>query len=425
MKKIPTGLFKRGTKMMATASKLGAYELTKSLSKNPDSITFNQVEALVKMMGELKGAAMKVGQLLSLEAMDILPSELTDLFAKLQQDAPPIEFKTMKEVLEKEWGKKLELIPIDVSPVTLASASIGQVHRAVYQKKALALKIQYPHIDLTIKNDLALIKNLLVQFLFITGKKVDLKSFFDEIESTLILETDYTQELLSLKKYKTALEGHPLFKVPDFYPELCTSKVLAMSFEAGLPLKKWLDLNHEVEAKLRLGKGILDLYLWEFLSLGLVQTDPNFSNYLIQGEASKIVLLDFGSCKEYNKDFIKIYQQILKATYDRRDEDLLKYSYEFELLSPKEDQKSKDLFIQMMQTIIEPFRHKEKIFKFAHSDYAKATREIGWTFGRSLNHSTPPKNLLFLHRKLGGIFSLLRRLEIEMELGSYWEKMVE
>jgi aarF domain-containing kinase len=216
---------------------------------------------------------------------------------------------------------------------------------------------------------------------------------------------------------------------------MCTKKVITMTWEEGLSINDWLQTNPSQKKKEKLAHLVLNLYCHEFYHWGLVQTDPNFANFLVREENDDIglVLLDFGATREYEKDFRTQYLDLIenvRALKNAKDQEsqkekIIRIGVDFNLIDKREDQEAKDLFIEILNLAVEPFFVSEKNskFSFGDQDYNRRTKESVRKFVSSLKYSAPPHRLLFLHRKLGGISSLLRRLDADLDFSYYWSVM--
>lgn len=423
---IPQSKWARGSKLLKMASKMAAQELSHRLpGKAFDqakklALRIDQTRELVATLSQMKGAAMKAGQLLGLEAGELLPPEVVEVLSKLQSEGQALGFDKIEAILKQELQEKYaELTDLTQKPI--ASASIGQVHKASYQGKEIVLKVQFPGIGDTIDSDVDMLSTLIDKFKFITNKKVDLAPLFEEIRHTLHQETDYLTELQFMKAYADNFKGVEGYKVPRPIEGLTTKHVLAMEYISAHSMNDWSKFA-EPEQKQLIGERMMELFLKEYLEHGLVQTDPNWGNFLVT-DNNELVVLDFGACKTYSKDFITTYRKILDFSMRREKGSLLEISYGFGLIDPREPQEVKDKYLHMMDVVIAPFRH-QGIFDFATENYSQASKEASLDFAKSLKFSPPPKNLIFLHRKLGGVFLTLKRLETKMDLRLVWERMV-
>jgi aarF domain-containing kinase len=417
---IPKSRWARGGKLLQLATKVAVQELSARvggrLQEEADKLRLRveQTTEIVKTLNQMKGAAMKAGQLLSLEATDLLPPEILQVLSQLQSSQGQLKGSEVKALLEQElgsgWTNKIE----NFEDTPFAAASIGQVHKARYQGKEIVLKIQYPGVSESIDSDVDLLASLLNKLNFVLGKDIPLDPVLDEIKETLKQETNYLLEAEFTAKYRESFQNFPGYVLPHSFPEISTKKILALEYISGVPLRDWIKERRNKEETHLIAQKLMHMYLHEFFNCGFVQTDPNLTNFLVQTNLS-LVILDFGACKTYSKEFRQAYREVLKATLEERDHDLLELSYSFELLDPREAKETKDLYLSMMKVISSPFKTEEP-FSFSDTNFAEESREITLRFAKKLQFSPPPKKLIFLHRKLGGLFQILKRLEAELDL---------
>lgn len=420
MTKLKTSLFARSiglAKMAASAQVSGIKERIFNLEgANLIKEKILLATKLTEEMSELRGAVLKVGQLLSLDAGDFLPPEAIEVLQKLQKDVEPIPFKIIENQLKVELKEKFS--EITVNPKALAVASIGQVHEAVWRDQQIVIKVQYPRIKESIPRDIKMIRFMLNQWSLLFQKSIDFDPFLSELEKTLILETDYRQEAYFMTRAGEIFSHDERFLVPKLIPELSTDRVLAMQRMHGKSLTEWLKTNPTVSEKDKLARSLFELFILEFFKYGFVQTDPNPGNFLITSD-NQIVLLDFGATKFYEKKFIEQYSSILQATYERDKQKVMDLSFEFNLLNPRESDATLELYVKMMDATIEPFRNNRP-FSFADKEYAEESKNYAMKFMKACKYSPPPENILFLHRKLGGIFQFIKQMDVSLNLYEYW-----
>lgn len=437
MSKFKKSVFSRSVQLLNTASKIAGHELTQklkeSVSQNFDEyapekikVRVQQAKILAESLSQLKGAAMKVGQLLSLDSSDILPKEVTEVLSQLQSKAEPTSFESVKSVLNAQLSKE-QIATLNIEETAHSAASIGQVHVAYRGHQKLALKVQYAGVRDSIHSDLAILKKVASAFLSVSGKNMNLQPLFAEFETVLVQETDYQRELNLMTEYRekiaqAGLEKH--YIVPQAIPELSTASVLTMSFEEGLPLREWIESNPTKEQREHIAHLILDLYCREFFDWGLVQTDPNYGNFLVRNN-SQLVLLDFGAAKNYEKAFVQDYCDVLIALNSKDDQAIIDRSIAFQLIDQRESADTKAQYLEFMKHSLEPFSEHLQPFHFANKDYAQKSLAIGRAFTNSLKYSAPPKHIMLLHRKLGGVFNIIRRMDVSINLTPYWQKMLQ
>jgi aarF domain-containing kinase len=415
----------RGLQFLKLASQLGGAEIKKRLSTTGDIKTqLDQAKLLVESLGRLKGAAMKVGQLLSVEARDLLPPEVIAILGQLQDRAPPVGYSVMKGVLQSELGEKLSELS-QFNEVAIASASMGQVYRARLGPNDVAIKVQYPGINESVVSDLAVLRTLTSTFLKLGGRQVDIDPLFEELKLILESEADYQVECQNLKAYREFFLSDSNFVVPKVFDDFCTKRVLCMSFEQGLTLDAFLATHPSLETRNKFGRCALDAYTREFFEAGLVQTDPNFGNFLFRLDPEQLVLLDLGAVKRYSPEFRKDYRHLLKVMREGSTQDLLDVAVDqMNLLKPGESNECLLAFADMLKTSIEPFNPSRQPFNFADQDYSNEVRSKAAAFTKLVRKSAPPHQIIFLHRKLGGVFALLRSLKVSIDLEPYWDRAV-
>ena len=429
LKKAPSGLFSRSMNLLSMATKLAAREMGEKFSQTDPaqkvSAKIEQARIVVDHLSHLKGAAMKAGQMLSLDTSDFLPPEAIQILSKLQAQAQPVEAQPLIQVLRTELGEVRFSEIQQFNEVPLASASIGQVHTAMIKGQKVAIKIQYPGVAESIDSDLAILKTVAQTFLSFSGKQINLVETFAEIKDVLKKETDYLHEAQNLKDYNaTVIQGLKNYKMPAPLDDYTSARVLTMTFEEGTPLRDWMTKDSSTAARTQIAKLVLDLYCREFAETGLVQTDPNFGNFLVSQSADQnslaephpenltLVLLDFGATIRYSREFRRGYAQLLKDLASDDAEVIFQSAVRFGLLDPREPTETRLAFKKMIQVSLEPFSPNLQPFKFTDPDFEKRTREANFAFTKALVYSPPPRQLLFLHRKLGGVFNLVKRLGV-------------
>ena len=416
MKEPPKSAFSRTAKLLGSGARAAFKEVRGRTSEAIRSkVREEQLELIVSTLGQLKGSAMKAGQMLALETQDWLPPELQAILLKLNSKADPVHFSHMEKVLREELGEKLKELNLSSEPI--AAASIGQVYKGCLGDTEVAVKVQYPGVSKTVGSDLKVLQKLMQGLNFAAGKKVELKELFEELEIVLIRETQYQTELKNMQKYRELLSPYEEYIVPRPFPEYSTDRVLTMEYLPGVELHHWIDTRPSQQARERMGELLISLYLKEFYLFGLVQTDPNLANFLVDNETDTLQLLDFGSVISYDFNFRKEYWNFSDLILSNDFERTLEKSYELGLLSERESMETKRKFFEMLKLSVIPFN--EERFSFRDKDYAQKSRQIVWDFIRSLKYTPPPRQIIFLHRRLGGLFQTLKKMDLELNLRSY------
>lgn len=402
------------------AAKMAVQQGQKYLTSNPDSklaTLIEQADTLVNHVGRLKGAAMKAVQTISIEGYDFLPPEVVEVLERLQSQAPPVASPILIAEMKRELGdeKFNQLKKLSAEPI--AAASIGQVYAAEYQGAPVVIKVQYPGVAESVDDDIDTLKKLLKALLVVNRKKIDFEELMEEARRVLKLETDYKHEEKSLLRYKKLFEGSE-YIIPNVYSEFTTHKVLVMSREPGLEYGQWLKTNPSVDKKQKVADQLLKLYIKEFFENQLVQTDPNPANFLIT-EDGRMVLIDFGATIDFDVQFVQEYQSLIRKVFSGNRDEILQKVFDLKFLDRREDKEVQELFVDFMLLSLRPFELDRQPFDFSDKEYSQLVRSEALRFSRKLKFSAPPKKLIFLHRKLGGIFMLLKKMDMKADLSEF------
>jgi aarF domain-containing kinase len=414
-------------------AKLAAQVGLRELKSGDFSSRVEQAVLIAKSLSHLKGAAMKVGQLMSLDLDNYFPPEAIEILGQLQNTAIAHPFPEIERVLQSELSPEKRDLIESISPTPIAVASIGQVHRARYQGRDIVLKVQFAEVAGSVEADLKILKTLAKSFCQITGRDMNLTSLFQEFRSILEQELDYLAEAEFQREFRQKigalkLNGPSTFRVPAVIKELSTKKVLAMDFEPGLTFRQWLNTKPSQEKREQLAVAILDLYFHEFFEWGLVQTDPNWGNFLIDDKGShlSVCLLDFGATKKYSREFIQSYIRLLDFAANDQSPKLRALAVEMGLLDPRESEAAFNAFEQTLKTAIKPFfvnRPGLSYFDFSDRNHVLESQTSARALSRELVYSPPPHSIIFLHRKLAGVYSMLKSLNVQIDVSPYWQMM--
>ncbi len=380
---------------------------------NPES-----ARRLAQRLSRLRGAAMKLGQLLSLESTDILPPEFAEALAVLRASADSMPPAQVRRVLGREYGKGWEARFRDFDWEPLAAASIGQVHAATATDgRALALKIQYPGIAKSIDSDVDNVATLLRLGRFLPGE-IDLGGILEEAKRQLRQEADYLVEADHLRRYAELLADEPLLLVPGVHGDLSTRRVLAMDRVFGEPIESLAGASVAQERRDAVGHALERLVFRELFEFHFMQTDPNFANYLLAPDTDRVALLDLGSARAFDPAFCERYARIVRAavTGDRRELRAAAIAIGYLPEGEREDRARgvEDLIL----LICEPLRH-EGVYDFGRSQVPARTRDLGFDLAfRKGFLRPPPPETVFLHRKLVGSFLLCARIRARVDVNA-------
>ncbi|MCM8743980.1 ABC1 kinase family protein [Pseudomonas koreensis] len=385
-------------------------------------LTPANAQRVAEQLSQLRGAAMKVGQLLSMDAGDLLPGELSDVLSRLRSDAHPMPMSQLVAVLQESWGKGWEGRFERFSFTPLAAASIGQVHAAQgIDGQRLAIKVQYPGVRESISSDVDNLATLL-RMSGLLPHGMDVAPLLQEAKLQLQHEADYLKEAMHLQHFHQLLADSPDFLVPRGYAALSTPNILVMSFADGVALES---LEHAPQAERdRIITLLFGLLLREVFEFQCVQTDPNFANYRYQQDTGKIVLLDFGATRLYSPSSTEAFRKLLVAGLREDRAAITEAALEVGYFQHQTLPKHRLLLTDLICQACEPLRH-QGAYDFAMSDLAARLRDAGWQLGadRDFWH-TPPMDVLFLHRKVAGLYLLAAKLRARVNVECLFEPYV-
>ncbi|EGR0267158.1 AarF/ABC1/UbiB kinase family protein [Vibrio alginolyticus] len=394
-----------GTKQIAKGNKPKAKDLL---------LTPQNIARLTDQLAHLRGAAMKLGQMLSMDAGDVLEPELADILSRLRSNADPMPAKQLNGVMEGSLGAnwKAEFLSFNFKPI--ASASIGQVHQAYSDAgDNLAVKVQYPGIRKSIDSDVDNVGTLL-KVVGLIPESVDYKGLLEEAKKQLHDEADYAREAQFAIRYHDALKEHPHFVVPKIHTESSSDSVLAMEFIDGSPIEQ---IEHyDQSTRDFVMHSLLELLFRELFEFKMVQTDPNFANYLYIENTRQIGLLDFGATREYSERFSTGYRQAFASVVNNDEQGLNDALEQIGFFSQTILPDQRQAILDLVKMACEPMLVDEP-YDFKASGLAQKLREAGTILSMEQEYwHTPPADALFLHRKIGGMYLLAARIGAKVNI---------
>lgn len=419
IKNLRTGTFSRGFSLAKLGLQAGAKaaghavgnimasETAQALRKK--SHMLEQVALITKEFGELKGSLMKAGQMLSVYGEHFLPPEANLLLKTLQSDSPPVEWEEMKKILVRQLGKE-RLAELEVEPEAIGAASLGQVHRARIKAtgEEIVLKIQYPGVDKAIEGDIKALKRIFALTEWLPRVPAT-EEIFDEVKRMLKQELDYERELAQLTYFHETLAGDARYVVPKPYPAYCARRVVAMSYEEGVPVDSEAVLALSQERRNAISEAALDLYLRELFVYRKIQTDPHFGNYRVRlrGKGKdQLLLFDYGAVRELTPEFMARYQVMLSGLFWDQRETFERGAYGLGVLAKDDPEELKNLFYQLCAAIVEPFA-EEAPYDWKKNDLPHRVSRLTWDIVKRFPMRAPPREVIFLDRKMAGMFTFM------------------
>jgi predicted unusual protein kinase regulating ubiquinone biosynthesis (AarF/ABC1/UbiB family) len=388
----------------------GAGELGRGRRPNFRSLlmTPQNMSRIADRLAEMRGAAMKIGQLVSMDTGDVLPPELAQIMARLRDDAHFMPPAQLKRVLNEQWpaGWLRQVQTFNVRPI--AAASIGQVHRAQLKDgRDLAIKVQYPGVARSIDSDVANVGALIRMSGLLPGG-FDLAPYLEEARKQLHDETDYLQEGAYLGEFRDLLRGDARFVLPVLHHDWTTKNILSMSFVDGVPIEQ--AVSEPQERRDAIATALVDLVLRELFEFRLMQTDPNFANYRYDPESARIVLLDFGATRRIARTVVAQYRDLMRAGLDRDREAMEQVAMQIGFFTSDTHARHRNRILEMMELAFSALL-EDDIFDFARTDMPRKMQQEGMKLAQDGFVPPPlPIDVLFLQRKFGGVFLLTTKL---------------
>ena len=384
-------------------------------------LTPKNISNIADQLASMRGAAMKLGQLISMDAGDFLPEELAVILGRLRDDADPMPKDQLIATLNQSWGEKWQDDLLYFSFAPIAAASIGQVHKVITMDgRMLAVKVQYPGVKKSIDSDVDNVATL-IKLTGLVPKSLDINPLLQEAKAQLHQEADYVREADMLNRYRALVEstdilckGNNAFVIPQTFAPLTTSTVLAMDFIEAQDLDALLNEPQDVRDAVM--TALMTLFFNEIFHFKLLQSDPNLANYQFKPDTKEIVLLDFGATRDVPDAISAQYQTLLNSAAANDRAMMQQAAFRIGLIDESHSQTQVDAVINIGMEACEAIRC-EGAYDFGQSDLIARLHEKGMALTMEHNFwHTPPVDALFIHRKLGGLFLLAKRLKAKVDM---------
>lgn len=415
--KIPVTKIQRASKLAQTGAKVGInyikYYGDKLISSEVEAkqrLNQNNAEDIYDGLKKLKGSALKVAQMLSMEK-SILPQAYVEKFSLAQFSVPPLSAPLVIKTFKNYFGKTPNEIFDEFNPNSVNAASIGQVHKAKKDGKTLAVKIQYPGVAGSIASDLALVKPIAMSMFNIKGKDSD--KYFKEVENKLIEETNYILEIEQSKAVVAACEHIPNLKFPNYYENLSSERIITMDWMHGIHLSEFTAINNNEDLANQLGQALWDFYMFQIHVLKKVHADPHPGNFLVSNDGN-LIALDFGCMKSIPESFYIPYFELANKKNLENKPYFKEKLFELEILkiedSPEEIVFFTEMFHNMLSLFTQPF-HQE-YFDFSNPEFFGKIAELGERYSkntelRKMNGNRGSKHFIYINRTFFGLYNLM------------------
>ena len=386
--------------------------------KRPDLksalISKKNVTATVDTLKNLRGAAMKFGQLLSLDETVILSPDLAAIFAQLQSSGYSMTPSQLKKVLNHNWGDDWlkHFKYFDVRP--FAAASIGQVHKATLKSgEVVAIKVQFPGVKQSIDSDLATLK-FIMKTSGMLPENFPLEHYLSQCGDLLKRETDYELEAENINLFSGFLNGSKVIHVPKVYNKLSTDQTLTMSFLEGRELSNIMEFDQSARDEISLN--LIELLFNEIFNFKMVQTDPNLANFLLNRGGKSICILDFGACCRVSEDTHRLYKELLSVALSL-DLNCIKSFLQEKNFIPQETSMAGTKFLENIISVTINELSKDETFDFQKSKvFQLIVQENLNLYFDLIPSSVLGSDFIFIQRKIFGLILFFRSIGTKLPL---------
>ena len=386
--------------------------------KRPDLksalISKKNVTATVDTLKNLRGAAMKFGQLLSLDGTVILSPDLAAIFAQLQSSGYSMTPSQLKKVLNHNWGDDWlkHFKYFDVRP--FAAASIGQVHKATLKSgEVVAIKVQFPGVKQSIDSDLATLK-FIMKTSGMLPENFPLEHYLSQCGDLLKRETNYELEAENINLFSGFLNGSKVIHVPKVYNKLSTDQTLTMSFLEGRELSNIMEFDQSARDEISLN--LIELLFNEIFNFKMVQTDPNLANFLLTRGGKSICILDFGACCRVSEDTYRLYKELLSVALSL-DLNCIKSFLQEKNFIPQETSMAGTKFLENIISVTINELSKDETFDFQKSKvFQLIVQENLNLYFDLIPSSVLGSDFIFIQRKIFGLILFFRSIGTKLPL---------
>ncbi len=389
-----------------------------SRRKLREDLDQKNAETVYETFSKLKGGPLKLAQMLSIDK-NLLPVAYARQFAQAQSSVPPLSYPLVARTFQREFGKGPEEVFEHFEKKASHGASIGQVHRARHKGRDYAVKVQYPGVARSLRSDLAVVKPIALRILGL--READVDSYFREVETRLLEETDYRHELarsVELTKASAHLEG---VRFPAYHPDLSTGRILTSDWVDGIPLDRFADGEATQRERDRIGQALWDFYSHQVHHLLVFHADPHPGNFLVK--EGQLWVLDFGCTKKISRAFYRKQFRFLDPRLESDPALLQEALRDLDVILPEDGPEQiatiTSLCMIWLELLARPFR--EGNFDFGNPAFLKSIYDLGEENRRAdhlrtMRGQRGSPDTIYVNRAFFGLYSLLGRLRAHVKV---------
>lgn len=422
---IPSTKTQRSAKFVKTGFQIGGNYIKHYSKKlfNPDmdrsDLNEDNATDIYKSLSELKGSALKIAQMLSMDK-NIMPKSYVDKFSQSQYNAPPLSGPLIVRTFTKHFGKTPEQIYDKFNPVSSNAASIGQVHEAFLNGKKLAVKIQYPGVADSISSDLKLVKPFAFRLLGMSEKELNI--YVKEVEERLLEETDYELEVRRSIQFSEACKNLNNVVFPTYYPERSSKRIITMDWLEGMHLKEFLRTNPSQALRDKIGQALWDFYNFQQHELRAVHADPHPGNFMITPD-EKLGVIDFGCIKELPDDFYyPFFSLVSKGILSDKDKTIDAFR-KLEMIHESDTPAQVEFYYKAYQEMIGLFAkpYMSETFDFSQQGFFDQLYAYGEKISKmpEFKQARGVKHFIYVNRTNFGLYTILQELKAVVNTSTY------
>jgi len=422
---IPVTKVERSAKFVKTGFQIGGNYIKHYSKKlfNPelDREQLNEDNAtdIYKSLSELKGSALKIAQMLSMDK-NILPKSYVDKFTQSQYNAPPLSGPLIVRTFTKNFGKTPDKIYDSFNINSTNAASIGQVHQATLNGKKLAVKIQYPGVGDSISSDLRLVKPFAFRLLGMSEKELNI--YIKEVEERLLEETDYILEVKRSIEFSEACSNLANVVFPKYYPELSGKRIISMDWIEGLHLKEFLQTNPSQELRNKIGQALWDFYNFQQHELRAVHADPHPGNFMITPD-EKLGVIDFGCIKEMPDDFYYPFFSLISSDVIRDKQKTIEAFRKLDMIHKDDTESQVEFYYKSYKEMIELFAkpYINPVFDFSKNEFFEKLYAYGEKISKmpEFKQARGVKHFIYVNRTNFGLYTILHELKAVVKTDTF------